>query len=117
MKRGELWSENPGTDVKLMCFQNEALTLPSSVPAFVARWTRKMLIQSKSTRKMFTFTGNSVSYLMGISNISFLEGVYLSVYALHNHKEQICIFACSQSLHTVPFLALDSECTPACTLR
>lgn len=43
MKRVKLWSESPGTGVILLRFQNEALTLPNSLPALVVRWTRKML--------------------------------------------------------------------------
>lgn len=43
IKRVKLCSESPGTDVILLCFQNEALMLPDSLSAVVARWTRKML--------------------------------------------------------------------------
>lgn len=121
MKRVKLWSESPGTGAILLRFQNEALTLPNSLPALVVRWTRKMLglsdpkqINQKNIPNLQEIQF-PIWWRLPVSGflMEFLDQFIHSI----TTKEQLSIFACSHSLHPVPLLAFDGECTPACTLR
>lgn len=98
MKRVKLWSESPGTDVILLCFQNEALTLPNSLSALVVRWTGKML-------------GLSDPKQINQKNIPNLQEVQFPIWwglptstFFDQFIHFITTFACSQSLHPAPLL-------------